>query len=101
MQSKVPKVMGEEATGSWLYYLSGLWLSGLRLGESLNLSWDDSAKLSVDLLDEYPMLRIPAELEKGHKDRLLPIVPDFAQFLLETLIVSLTHIHVIIWYLRR
>ena len=27
------------------------------------------------------MLRIPAELEKGHKDRLLPMSPDFARLL--------------------
>jgi integrase len=30
------------------------------------------------------MLRIPAECEKGHRDRLLPITPDFAEFLLKT-----------------
>jgi integrase len=30
------------------------------------------------------MLRIPAELEKGHSDRLLPMAPEFALFLLET-----------------
>ena len=30
------------------------------------------------------MLRIPAELEKGHADRLLPMAPEFALFLLET-----------------
>jgi len=30
------------------------------------------------------MLRIPAELEKGHKDRLLPLAPEFAQMLLAT-----------------
>ena len=28
------------------------------------------------------MIRIPAELEKGNKDRLLPIAPEFAEFLL-------------------
>jgi len=33
---------------------------------------------------QRPMLRIPAEKEKGHKDRLLPIAPEFAAFLLET-----------------
>ena len=30
------------------------------------------------------MLRIPAELEKGNADRLLPIAPEFGLFLLET-----------------
>ncbi|MBM4093961.1 MAG: site-specific integrase [Planctomycetes bacterium] len=69
---------------SWRHYLRGLWLSGLRLAESLESSWDDGAKLCVDLSDKYPMLKIPAELEKGHKDRLLPLAPEFAEFLLET-----------------
>jgi hypothetical protein len=27
------------------------------------------------------MLRIPAALEKGNKDRLLPIAPEFVEFL--------------------
>jgi hypothetical protein len=30
------------------------------------------------------MLRIPAELEKGHKDRLLPMAPEFAELLRAT-----------------
>lgn len=30
------------------------------------------------------MLRIPAECEKGNQDRLLPIAPEFAEFLLQT-----------------
>ena len=30
------------------------------------------------------MLRIPAELEKANEDRLLPIAPEFADFLFET-----------------
>lgn len=29
----------------------------------------------------YPMLLIRGELEKGKRDRLLPIAPDFAEFL--------------------
>ena len=69
---------------SWKHYIRGLWLSGLRLGESLELYWDRDDKLCVDLSGKYPMLLIPAELEKGHKDRLLPIAPEFAEFLLAT-----------------
>lgn len=67
---------------SWKFLLRGLWLSGLRLGESLDLYWDRDDRLSVDLSGKYPMLRIRAEAEKGHRDRLLPIVPEFAEFLL-------------------
>jgi len=80
----VPKVVGEVGAASWQYYLSGLWLSGLRLAESLELTWDDDAKLCLDFGGKHPTLRIPAALEKGHKDRVLPIAPEFALFLLET-----------------
>jgi integrase len=69
---------------SWRYYLRGLWWSGLRLEESLMLTWDDHRMLRVDLSGKYPMLHIPAELEKGNKDRLLPIAPEFCEFLLAT-----------------
>ncbi|MBA2113076.1 tyrosine-type recombinase/integrase [Bremerella alba] len=66
----------------WKEYLKGLWLSGLRLSESLVLSWDADASLQIDLSGKYPRLRILAEAEKGHQDRLLPITPDFAELLL-------------------
>ena len=69
---------------SWRHYLRGLWWSGLRLEESLELWWDRDDKLCVDLTGKYPMMHIPAELEKGHQDRLLPIAPEFAEFLLAT-----------------
>ncbi len=64
--------------------LRGLWLSGLRLSEAMNLTWDNDHALRVDLSGRRPMLHIPAALDKGKKDRLLPITPDFAAMLLET-----------------
>jgi integrase len=69
---------------SWKHYLRGLWLSGLRLSESLELWWDRDDRLCVDLLGTHPMLRIPAECEKGNQDRVLPMAPEFAEFLLAT-----------------
>jgi len=69
---------------SWRHYLRGMWLSGLRLTESLDLWWDRDDKLCIDLSGKRPMLRIPAALEKGNKDRLLPLAPEFAEFLLAT-----------------
>ena len=84
MLAKTVEVVGEDAVESWRHYLTGLWLSGLRLAESLELYWDRSDRLCVDLTGEYPMLRIPAALEKGNQDRLLPLTPDFAEFLLST-----------------
>jgi hypothetical protein len=69
---------------SWRHYLRGLWLSGLRLGESLELYWDRHDRLCVDLSGRRPMLRIPGQLQKSGNDEVLPITPDFAEFLEQT-----------------
>lgn len=84
MLAKVESVVGAQAAPSWRHYMTGLWLSGLRLSESLELTWDRDDKLCVDLSGKRPMLRIPAELEKGFKDRVLAIAPEFAEFLAST-----------------
>jgi integrase len=68
----------------WKGLLEGLWLSGLRLGESLALSWEADAGISVDLSEKYPCFVINAEAEKGFCDRRLPITPDFAAVLAKT-----------------
>lgn len=81
MLKVVSKVRPKDA-GGWQSYLQGLWLSGPRLEESLVLSWDLDAPISVDLSGRHPRLRIYAEAEKGHRNRLLPITPDFAELLL-------------------
>lgn len=49
----------------WNHLLRGLWWSGLRLEESLNLWWDRLDRISIDLSSGRPLLRIPAEKEKG------------------------------------
>jgi integrase len=54
------------------------------LEESTVLSWDADAAICVVLTGRHPKLRIWAEAEKGRRDRLLPMTPDFAEFLLET-----------------
>jgi integrase len=82
-----PAAKSDEAiVESWKHYLRGLWLSGLRLGESLALEWSGSkpGAILVDFSHKRPMLRIPAEAEKGNKDRLLPMAPEFAEFLAAT-----------------
>jgi integrase len=82
MIEATPKVVENIAAASWKFYLRGLWLSGLRLSESLTLRWDDAPEaIIVDLSGRRPMLRIPAEAEKGNQDRLLPMKPDFARML--------------------
>lgn len=69
---------------SWKHFSEGLWLSGLRLEESMQLHWTDDRKLCIDLGHKHPMMRIQAEAEKGRTFRLLPITPDFAEFLRRT-----------------
>jgi integrase len=68
----------------WCRYLRGLWLSGLRLEESLALSWDDGEPFAIDLTGRRPAFRILGEAQKSGRDELLPLTPDFAKFILET-----------------
>jgi integrase len=76
------RVVENTAAASWNFYLRGLWLSGLRLSESLTLRWDEGPDaIVVDLEGRRPMLRIPAEAHKAHRDTLLPMTPDFARLL--------------------
>jgi integrase len=87
MIATIPLVVGEKNAPAWRRYLRGLWVSGLRLTESLELYWDRDDKLHPVLPQPgkgLPVLRVLAELEKGHSDRLLPIAPEFAMFLVET-----------------
>jgi len=63
------------------FYLRGLWWSGLRLEESLKLSWDATADFAVDMSGKYPMLRIRQGAQKSKKAELLPLAPEFCEML--------------------
>ena len=83
MLDAAEKLLPPEKLDGWRFFLQGLWWSGLRLGEALSLSWDEwHDGLSVDLSHEHLMLRIPGEHEKGRRDRLYPVAPEFAELLL-------------------
>jgi integrase len=79
----VPKVRPKDAA-EWIHYLTGVWLSGLRLAESVALSWDADAMFAVDLSGRRPRFRIKGGAQKSGRDELAPMTPDFAQFLLQT-----------------
>ena len=67
---------------SWQQLLTGLWWSGLRLSEAVCLHWTDRRYICVERLeDATPMLWVPDAHEKGHEDRILPMAPEFAEFL--------------------
>lgn len=81
---KACEIVRPQDSSQWQRYLMGLYLSGLRLEESMALSWDPVSPISVDLEGAFPQFRILAEGEKGNKDRLLPMAPEFAQLILDT-----------------
>ena len=85
MLAAVPGVTKKAETAeSWKTLLRGLWLSGLRLEEAMQLHWTDERLMSVDLSGRYPMFRIQARGQKNRTFQLLPMTPDFAEFLLAT-----------------
>lgn len=83
----VPKVVkSPEAADSLKYLLRGLWLSGLRLGEALSLTWDqwaDGIRVNVDE-DNDVCLMIDGDNQKNRQALTYPVVDDFAEFLLQT-----------------
>jgi len=78
MLSKVPLICGEGNEKGWLFFLRGLWASGLRLAEAVELAWDIPNKPSLDFSGKFPMMFFPAAYQKNNKDQLLPIPPEFA-----------------------
>jgi hypothetical protein len=74
MLAKVEAECGAAAAPGWKRFLTGLWLSGLRLREAIDLSWDGGRGIVVDMNRKRPMFVIAAESEKGNKDRILPMV---------------------------
>lgn len=78
---KMPKHIHIDVLENWKFYLKGLWLSGLRLEESERFHWTNDKWLTPDFSHRRPMFRIQAASDKGKQYRLLPMTPDFAEFL--------------------
>jgi integrase len=67
------------------HLLLGLWLSGLRIGEALSLTWDqwaDGIRVDIDS-DGDVFLLIDGADQKSGEAQLYPVVDDFADFLTE------------------
>jgi integrase len=79
--TEVPKVRSGDAP-EWKRFITLLWLSGLRRGEAVALSWDQDAPFCVDLTRK--VFRIYGESQKSGKDELVPLVPDLVEWLEET-----------------
>jgi len=76
MLTAVAAVVGEESARGWRFLLRGLWCSGFRLGEALNLTWDQPDKLRVVVTEKRPMVEIPGALQKSGEDQLWPMPPE-------------------------
>ena len=73
----VPRVRNTDAA-RWVRFLTGLWESGLRVGELLSLTWEPDGLITVDTSQSIPMLMIKAEgQQKKHADQFQPITPEF------------------------
>jgi integrase len=80
MLSVAEKVRPRE-TEKWRRLLTGMWLSGLRLSEAVSLSWDYEAPFRIDLTGRRPVFVIQAAAQKSRRDEILPMTPDFAEWL--------------------
>ncbi|WP_425396014.1 tyrosine-type recombinase/integrase [Aeoliella sp.] len=63
--------------------LRGLWLGGLRVSEAIVLSWEFRSGFAIDPDGRRPMYRITSENQKSGQDQVLPIAPEFAEWLCE------------------
>jgi integrase len=78
-------VVGTAAAPTWRYVLRGLWESGLRLGELLRVHWTNQAYIVPAWPDgEYPILTIPAAMQKNDTEESIPLLPGFAKLLRQT-----------------
>lgn len=85
MVGVLPQVVGDQHSARWEWNLRALWLSGLRLGETFHVYWQQTMEghFIFDLDTPRPKLSICASHEKAFMDRVIPITPDFADFLRE------------------
>jgi integrase len=77
----IPKARPQDAA-QWERYVTGLWLSGLRRSEALDLTWDQDGVFCVHLGEKRPVFIIRAEGQKSGRAETCPMAPDFGAWLL-------------------
>lgn len=81
MLAAVPTVVGDAYAERWQQFLRGLWWSGLRLTEAMQLSWDPGAAFALDLEGrKFPALRYSSRQKSG-RNEILPLLPEYAAIL--------------------
>ena len=81
MLAAVPKVVGEALAAEWQFYLRGLWESGLRLEESVELYWDRLDRHRVNLDGRRSTFLMLADFEKSGRGDVLPMTPECVELL--------------------
>ena len=85
MLQQTESVVGKDAAPTWEYFLRGLWWSGLRISEAVNLFWGGTEGLVVSGIDrQEPLLEIPAQQQKNNTTQSLPVAPEFVGILRQT-----------------
>lgn len=78
----IPLVAPENTAPNWRFLIQAFWWGGLRIEESLNLTWDSDSEMRVDLdTARFPRLVIPDHTDKSGESQLFPIAPEFANLL--------------------
>lgn len=83
---QLPEVVGPDPVVAkrWAWNMEALWRSGMRIAETFVLTWEQSeGHYIVDLDGKRPMVVISADHEKGFKNRLVALTPDFVALLRE------------------
>lgn len=85
MLNATARVVGDEVAESWKHVLRGLWTSALRLDELMHVSWDKAGTIRpVWGKETYPILEIPAAMQKNDTEQNIPLLPWFEAILLKT-----------------
>ena len=66
---------------AWKYLLRGLWESGLRVSEAMNLSFDIPGTIQVVYERRGVVLEIPGKRQKNRRLQTIPTIPTFAALL--------------------
>lgn len=85
MLAAVRGVVGTEAAPSWRFLLRTIRHGGLRLEEVMHLHWSDRRYIVPEWSGhEFPILAIPAEMQKNDTEESIPLLPGFERLLLKT-----------------
>ena len=65
----------------WPHLLNGIWFTGLRLSESVRISWDETEDICILTSGRHWKIRFFAGSTKGGRHELVPLCPDAVEYL--------------------